>query len=116
MNHPSTPPPANTIVILSADILATRAGELLDQLACGSWAPAQKLREALACYSECRLGVAVRDATDPQAMQLANWQPPADCAGPKCRHHGRCNHVKGDDCFEPRSDKAPVTERSIHHA
>ncbi len=81
--HQSTPPPANTIVILSADILATRAGELLDQLACGNWAPAQKLREALACYSECRLGVAVHDAADPQAMNC---------------------------------EKAPITERSIHHA
>ena len=62
------PPAANTIVVLSADILATRAGELLEQLACGSWAPAQKLRDALQCYSEVRLGVAVTDASDPQRM------------------------------------------------
>ena len=64
MNHQSRPPPANTIVVLSADILATRAGELLDQLACGNWAPARKLREALATYSEVRLGTAMAEQAD----------------------------------------------------
>ena len=58
MNQP------NAIAILAADVLATRAGELLDKLACGSWEPAQKLREALQCYSEVRLGVAVAEGAD----------------------------------------------------
>ncbi len=64
MNRTSTPPPANTITVLSADLLATRAGELLSQLACGTWPPAQKLREALQTYSEVRLGVAMAEGAD----------------------------------------------------
>ena len=61
MNRPSTPPPANTIAILAADLLATRAGQLLECLAFGSWEPAVKLREALATYSEVRIGTAMAE-------------------------------------------------------
>jgi len=64
MNRPSTPPPANTITVLAADLLATRAGELLDALAHANWAPADKLRDALATYSEVRLGVALAEGAD----------------------------------------------------
>ncbi len=85
MTRPSTPPAASTILVLSSDILATRAGELLDQLACGSWAPAQKLREALQCYSEVRLGSAVKDASDdPQTL---NDPGPAPITQ-RSAHHG----------------------------
>ncbi len=64
MTARSTPPPANTIVVLSADILATRAGELLDQLACANWSPAQKLREALQVYSEVRIGTTMAEGAE----------------------------------------------------
>ena len=61
MNRTTTHPPTNTLTVPSADILASRAAELLDRLACGQWAPARKLREALRCYSEIRLGVAMSE-------------------------------------------------------
>jgi hypothetical protein len=64
MTRPSTPPPASTLVILAGDILATRAGELLELLAFGSWEPAVKLRDALGVYSEVRLGTAMSEQAD----------------------------------------------------
>jgi len=92
----TTPPPANTITILAADLLATRAGQLLDQIACGTWAPAQKLREAIQTYSEVRIDTAMAagadeilraiDEKDPQKVNVNDW---------------------------PQS---PETKRSVHHA
>lgn len=64
MTASSTPPAAGTITILAADILATRATQLLEQLAAGSWAPAERLRDALATYSEVRLGTTMAEGAD----------------------------------------------------
>ncbi len=65
MEHQSTPPPAGTLTILAADLLATHASNLLAQLAyAGDWEPATKLKEALATYSEVRLGAALSEGAD----------------------------------------------------
>ena len=62
----TTPRPADTVTILAADILATRASELLEQLAAGSWPAACKLRDALTTYSEVRLGDLIEQMPDPE--------------------------------------------------
>ncbi len=69
MNQPST------ITILAADLLATRAGELLDQLACGSWAPARKLKEALQVYSEVRIGTTMAEGAE-QVIAVCHEKAP----------------------------------------
>jgi hypothetical protein len=74
----STPPPANTITILAADILATRATQLLEQLAAGSWEPARKLKEALATYSEVRLGVAMAEGAEAVLRAIDEKAPPTE--------------------------------------
>ena len=76
MSRPSTPPPASTLVVLSADLLATRAGELLEQVAFGSWPPALKLRDALQCYSEVRLGTTMAEQAT-MVLEHCNDHSPA---------------------------------------
>jgi hypothetical protein len=67
----------NTLTALAGDLLATRAGELLEQLACGKWGPATKLREALQCYSEVRLGTTVAEQVDVVCSHGDAWDEPA---------------------------------------
>ncbi len=79
----STPPAANTLEILAADLLCTHAQNLLRQLAHSGWEPAIKLKEACELYSEVRLGVTmargaeeilrVIDAKDPQRCNVNDW-------------------------------------------
>ena len=61
--------------VLAADLLARRAKELIEVLAFGGWEPAVRLRDALQCYEEVRCGNAVIEASDPQAMSIADWTP-----------------------------------------
>jgi hypothetical protein len=97
-NLPSTPPLGTTLTILAADVIAARASKLLAQLACGSWEPARKLREALQAYGEVRMGMMVSQASeDPQACQLRS----SPCL--RCKHSGRCDYIQDDECFEPRT-------------
>jgi hypothetical protein len=89
------PPPANNIEILAGDLLCTHASELLRQLACGSWEPAQKLRDAIELYSEVRIGLSMARGADeilqrvndrdPQAMSINDW-PPAPETERSVRH------------------------------
>ena len=91
MNEP------NALVVLSADVVARRATQVLKELAGAErWPAAQRLKEALAAYSEVRLGTVVKDS-DPQAMQLS----PPTCE--RCRRRSACDGVPNDDgdCFEP---------------
>ena len=63
MSRPSVPPAGN-LQILAGDLLCHHANELLRQLACGSWAPAQALRDAISMYSDVRLGAALAEGAD----------------------------------------------------
>jgi len=98
MNRRSTPPPANTFVILAADLVSTRAAQLLDAAAWGGFEPAQKLREALQVYAECRLGSAVKDASAGATI--------TDCT--QCRLVGSCITPGEIGC----SEYEPITMRS----
>ena len=72
MNQP------NAITILAADLVSTRACQLLDALMTGSYEPIRdctaQLREALGTYAECRIGAAVAEP-DPQRMNCNDWAP-----------------------------------------
>ena len=99
--YPSVPL-ANSLTILSADLLAIAATNLLQQLACSQWEPAQRLRQALSAYTEVRTGNAIRDAEDPQDCQLN----PSRCE--HCKHGGKCDQVPSEefDCFEPATQRS----------
>lgn len=124
MNTRSTPPPAHNLVVLSADLLAVAAKNLLEQLAHANWPPADRLRQALDTFDAVRIGDEITSAQDPQRMNIADWTAPTDCAGCHCKHWGSCNHATGEDCYEPRAqsrfvrsiatdEPAPVTQRSV---
>ena len=83
MNRHSTPsPPANSLDVLAADLLAQAARNLLEQVAFGTWEPGIKLRDALQTYSEVRAGNAIKDAADPQSMTVEDWDEPAPTTRP----------------------------------
>ncbi len=85
-NHAQvTPPPANTMLTLASDLLAMRVKQLLTVLAAHNFEPLEQLRQALDTYEQVRIGGAIVEASDPQRMAVANWEP------------------------------APITERSVHH-
>lgn len=70
----STPPPANTLERLAADMIAVRAKTLLERLALADWEPAVKLQQAVDCYDEIRSGNMLKDASDPQLCTMTNWE------------------------------------------
>lgn len=76
MTSKSTPPPATNLVILAGDLVASAARNLLDQLACGTWEPAARLRQALDAYECARTGDEITNAQDPQACTVADWPVP----------------------------------------
>jgi len=51
----------NALTLLASDVLATRAKTVVDELAAANWEPLERLKEALAVYSEIRLGVAMAE-------------------------------------------------------
>jgi len=71
----SQPPPASNIEILAGDLLCTHASELLRQLACGSWEPAQRLRDAIELYSEVRLGLSMARGADEVLQAICEKAP-----------------------------------------
>lgn len=76
MTSRSTQPPATNLVILAGDLVATAASNLLAQLACGSWEPAERLRQALDAYEHARIGDEITNAQEPQRMNVADWPAP----------------------------------------
>ncbi len=91
-------PPAGSLQVLSADMVYLRAKELLTQLACGSWPPAEKLRAACEAYEEIRC-INVVKATETVA----------DSHCELCRHVGRClaPHEPHCDEYEPITSRSP---------
>ncbi len=67
------------MLVLAADLLATRAAKLLEQLAHAGWEPAVELQRALDCYNEVRGINVLKDATevqdDPQCVQINEPAP-----------------------------------------
>lgn len=76
MKGTSTPPPANSMQVLSADLLCRAAKAVVEQLACAKdWQPMVDLRRAVECYTEIRTGNVVKAAEgDPQRMNCENAQ------------------------------------------
>ena len=70
------PPPAANLVILAGDLLAQAARQLLEQLACGSWETAERLRQSLDTYEHVRIGDEITSARsdDPQRCTVSNWE------------------------------------------
>ena len=87
---------SNTLAILAADIVATRAKTLIDQLAAAQWEPLAQLKEALATYSEVRLGSTLHDS-----------QPPVPTCE-ACKHRDKCSGLPAADrdCFVPSTLRA----------
>ncbi len=76
MSRTTTPPPADTLTILAADLLATHAGNLLAQLAyAGDWEPATRLKDAMQTYSEVRIGAALSAGADEILRHIEDKAP-----------------------------------------
>lgn len=96
MDHSTNSTPPN-LVILSADLVARRASELLAQLAyAGTWEPADALKQALETYAAVR--------TD-GAIAVAQAAP--DCT--ICRIGATCLTMGDSRC----DDFEPITQRSL---
>lgn len=95
-NTTSEPVSTSAVAILAGDVLATREKTLVDQLAASNWEPLAKLKEALATYSEVRLGSTLHES-----------QPPLPTCE-ACKHREQCEGIPAADrdCFNP------VTTRS----
>ena len=87
----------HALTVLAADVLATRAAQLLSQLSVGNWDAATALKDALDLYSEVRLGAAITTAS-------AAALPTCDC----CKYRTACNGIcSGGDCYEPETQRSP---------
>lgn len=97
-NNPTTEQVApNALAILAGDVLATRAKALCDALAAGDWKPLAELKEALATYSEVRLGTTIADSEPPAPLPTCET----------CKHREVCAGLPAADrdCFEPKTLK-----------
>lgn len=98
MSEPNTPkslpPPAHNLVVLSADLLAVAAKNLLEQLAAANWQPMQQLKGALETYETVRLGQVLKEPA-----------PLPTCEG--CKHREQCNGVPAleRDCYQPLTQR-----------
>ena len=88
----------NALALIAGDVLATRAKALCDALAAGDWKPLAELKEALATYSEVRLGTTVSDSQPPEPL------PTCDT----CKHRDVCSGlpVTDRDCFNPETQRS----------
>ena len=68
MTGTKSAPPVGSLVVLSGDLLAVAAKNLLDQLVHSNWAPAVKLKDALDTYEAVRMGGILKD-DDPQSSE-----------------------------------------------
>src|ERR1039458_7705051 len=104
MNQPSTPPPAQNLVILSGDLLCVEVHRLIDEIAnIKTYHRYEQLRSALNTYTEARFE-GILNHTEPsevfrQYIKGDREPPVPTCAA--CRHAGRCNGVpeQGGDCY-----------------
>jgi len=86
MEHRSTPPPAQNLLVLSADLLAVATRRIVEQLATApSWEPMAQLKNALDVYESVRLGEIVNGSGVFRAAR------------------------------ETSHDHVPATVRSVHH-
>ncbi len=90
MTEPVT---VNALALLAGDVLATRAKALCDALAAGDWKPLAELKDALATYSEVRLGSTISDSEPPAPLPTCE----------SCKHRDVCSGLPAADrdCFQP---------------
>ncbi len=93
----SEPVGTSALAILAGDVLATRAKALIDQLAAAQWEPLAQLKEALATYSEVRLGSTLHDSQPPEPLPTCE----------NCKHREVCSGLPAADrdCFQPKTLK-----------
>jgi hypothetical protein len=90
--------PAANRLELTADLMASAAGAVLEQLehVPPDLAPlVSRLANAVNAY-EC-------------ARDGKTWQEPPDCAGSKCAYWGNCDHgTGGEDCYFPATVRSSI--------
>lgn len=75
MTSPRTaPPPADTLVILAADLVSKHAERLISELAhAGEWLTLQRLKFALDTYALIRARQIMAES-DPQRCTVSDWE------------------------------------------